>query len=145
VPLHLVKLCVGVDDIDDLAGWQKKRRAQQRAAGKRPVTRHVTRMTPRRAAEILDGGSLYWVIKGVIRVRQRIIGVNPGYVHEGESKCELRLDPRLVRVVPRAMRAFQGWRYLEAVDAPVDLAELGAGAAEMPPGMAEELRSLGLL
>ncbi|HEX6980530.1 MAG TPA: DUF1489 domain-containing protein [Alphaproteobacteria bacterium] len=145
MPLHLVKLCVGVDDIDELAAWQKKRRAQQRAAGQKPVTRHVTRMTPKRADEILDGGSLYWVIKGMIRVRQRIIAINPGYIHEGESKCELRLDPKLVRVVPRAMRAFQGWRYLEAADAPPDLATLGKGAADMPPQMAEELRSLGLL
>ncbi len=145
MPLHLVKLCVGVDDIDELAEWQKKRRAQQRAAGLKPVTRHVTRMTPKRADEILDGGSLYWVIKGAIRVRQRIIAINPGYMHEGEPKCELRLDPKLVRVVPRPMRAFQGWRYLEAADAPPDLDTLGKGAADMPPQMAEELRALGLL
>lgn len=145
MPLHLVKLCVGIDDIDDLAAWQKKRRAQQRAAGQKPVTRHVTRQTPKRAEEILDGGSMYWVIKGVIRVRQRIIAINSGYMRDGEPKCELRLDTRLVRVVPRAMRAFQGWRYLEHADAPADLDSLGKGAAEMPPKLAEELRSLGLL
>lgn len=145
VPLHLIKLCVGVEDIDELAAWQKKRRAQQRKAGQKPVTRHVTRMVPRRDAEILDGGSLYWVIKGVISVRQRIIAINPGYMHEGMSKCELRLDTKLVRVVPRAMRAFQGWRYLNAADAPADLSTLGAGAVDLPPRLAEELRALGLL
>ena len=94
---------------------------------------------------MVDGGSLYWVIKGVIRVRQRIIAVNPGFMKDGESKCELRLDTKLVPVVPRQMRAFQGWRYLEAENAPRDLDSLGKGAAKLPPRMAEELRSLGLI
>ena len=143
--LHIVKLCVGVETIEELADWQKKRRAQQRKAGQKPVTRHVTKMTPRRADEVLDGGSLYWVIKGVIRVRQRIIAINPSFMKDGEPKCELRLDPKLVPVVPRQMRAFQGWRYLEADAAPRDLGTLGKGAANLPPRMAEELRSLGLL
>ena len=145
VPLHLVKLCVGVDDVDDLANWQKQRRAQQRAAGKKPVTRHLTRNAPRRADEILDGGSLYWVIKGVIRVRQRIIGIDPDCTEGGEPKCELRLDTRLIRVAPKPMRPFQGWRYLEAKDAPPDLDTLGRDVAEMPAQMAEDLRALGLL
>jgi hypothetical protein len=145
VPLHIVKLCVGVDTIEELADWQKKRRAQQRKAGQKPVTRHVTKMVPRRADEVTDGGSLYWVIKGVIRVRQRIIAVNPGFMKDGEPKCELRLDTKLVPVVPRQMRAFQGWRYLEAEAAPRDLDSLGKGAAKLPPRMAEELRSLGLI
>lgn len=145
MPLHIVKLCVGVDTVEELADWQKKRRAQQRRAGQKPVTRHVTKMMPKRADEVLDGGSLYWVIKGVIRVRQRIIAINPGFLKDGEPKCELRLDAKLVQVVPRAMRAFQGWRYLEAADAPRDLEALGRGAANMPPRMAEELRSLGLI
>ena len=145
MPLHIVKLCVGVDTVDELADWQKKRRAQQRKAGRKPVTRHVTKMTPKRAEEVLDGGSLYWVIKGVIRVRQRIIAVNPGFMKDGEPKCELRLDTKLVPVVPRQMRAFQGWRYLAAADAPRDLDSLGKGAANIPARMAEELRSLGLI
>jgi len=145
VPLHIIKLCVGVDTVEELADWQKKRRAQQRKAGQKPVTRHVTKMTPKRADDVLDGGSLYWVIKGVIRVRQRIIAINPGFMKDGESKCELRLDTKLVPVVPRQMRAFQGWRYLDAADAPRDLDSLGKGAAKLPPRMAEELRSLGLL
>lgn len=145
MPLHLVKLCVGIDDLDELVAWQKKRRAQQRAAGRKPVTRHLTRQTPRRADELLDGGSLYWVIKGVIQARQRLIGIDPDCMHEGERKCELRLDPKLVRVVPRAMRPFQGWRYLEPAQAPADLADVGGNLANMPVAMAEELRSLGLI
>lgn len=146
MPLHLIKLCVGVDKIEELAAWQKKRVAEQRKAGvKRPTPRHLTRHTPKRADEILDGGSLYWVIKGVIRVRQRIIAIKPGTTKDGTPKCVLQLDRKLVRVVPRSMRAFQGWRYLAAADAPPDLGTLGKGAVEMPAKMADELRNLGLL
>ena len=145
MPLHIIKLCVGVDTVEELADWQKKRRTQQRKAGQKPVTRHVTKMTPKRADEVTDGGSLYWVIKGVIRVRQRIIAVNPGFMKDGESKCELRLDAKLVPVVPRQMRAFQGWRYLEAKDAPKDLDRAAPGARNMPEAMRRELRELGLL
>ncbi|MGQ0665049.1 MAG: DUF1489 family protein [Pseudomonadota bacterium] len=145
MPLHLIKLCVGIEDVAHLAAIHKKRLASQRKAGiKRPVLRHLTRSTPRRSQEILDGGSLYWVIKGVVRVRQRILAIRPA-TRDGEPACELRLDRRHVRVVPRSMRAFQGWRYLEAEDAPPDLAALGRGAAEMPADMAEELGVLGLL
>ncbi len=144
--LHIIKLCVGVKKIEELAQWQKERRAQQRKAGiKRPVTRHFTRMTPKRVEEILDGGSLYWVIAGVIRCRQRILGIGPGVNHRGEKRCEIRLDPKIVKVVPRSFRAFQGWRYFDPKDAPPDLATLGKDVADMPAKMAEELRELGLL
>lgn len=142
--VHLIKLCVGISEPDELAAWQKKRWNDAKKAGRKPECRHITRNMPKRAEEILDGGSLYWVIKGVIRVRQRIIGVEP-IVHEGEPHCKLVLDRKLVRVMPRAMRAFQGWRYLEASSAPKDLGEAGKGAADMPPKMVEELRELGLL
>jgi hypothetical protein len=144
--LHLIKLCVGVEKIEELAAWQKKRVAEQRKAGvKKPTPRHLTRHAPKRAEEILDGGSLYWVIKGVVRVRQRIIGIEPGTAKDGTPKCVLKLHRELVRVVPRTMRAFQGWRYLEGADAPPDLGAISKGAAEMPAKMADELRSLGLL
>ncbi|MBI3451619.1 MAG: DUF1489 domain-containing protein [Rhodospirillales bacterium] len=146
MPLHLIKLCVGIDAVEELAALQKKRIAQQRTAGvKKPVLRHLTRNTPKRAAEILDGGSLYWVIKGVVRVRQRLVDIVPGKTKDGEPRCELRFDRKLVRVVPRRMRAFQGWRYLNAADVPPDLADMGKGAVDMPAEMAEELRALGLL
>ncbi len=145
MPLHLIKLCVGVDNIEELARWQKKRLADQRAKGvKKPVLRHVTRNTPKRAAEIIDGGSLYWVIKGVIRVRQRIVEVKP-VMWNGRPHCALILDRKLVRVVPRGMRAFQGWRYLEAARAPPDLGARNDGLADLPPKMLDALRELGLL
>lgn len=143
--VHLVKLCVGCDSIEDLEAWQKKRLADQRRKGvKKPVLRHVTRNTPKRAAEIVDGGSIYWVIKGVIRVRQRIVDTK-AVVLDGEPHCALILDRKLVRVVPRGMRAFQGWRYLEASAAPADLGERKDGLVDMPPQMIDALRELGLL
>lgn len=146
MPLHLIKLCVGVKEVDELARWQKDRRADQRKAGvKKPVTRHFTRMTPTRAEEVLAGGSLYWVMAGVIRCRQRILRIAPGVNHKGEKRCEIRLDPKIVKVVPRGFRAFQGWRYFDPKDAPPDLATLGKDVAKMPAKMAEELRALGLL
>ncbi len=143
--VHLVKLCVGCDSIEDLAAWQKKRLADQRKKGvRKPVLRHVTRNTPKRGAELIDGGSIYWVIKGVIRVRQRIVDMK-AVVSDGEPHCALILDRKLVRVVPRGMRAFQGWRYLEASAAAADLDERRDGLVDMPPQMVDALRELGLL
>jgi hypothetical protein len=144
VTVHLVKLCVGVSEPQELAAWQKRRWNEAKKAGRKPEYRHITRNTPKRAEEILDGGSLYWVMKGVIRVRQRIIGIE-SIVWDGEPHCKLVLHRELVRVRPREMRAFQGWRYLEASSAPPDLGKLGKGTADMPARMVEELRELGLL
>lgn len=140
--LHLIKLCVGCEDIKDLADWQKKRRKQY----KRRYNTHVTRSYPRRAEEILAGGSLYWVIAGSVRARQRIIGVVQRRDTEGDLCCELRLAPKLVETAPRAHRPFQGWRYLNAQDVPPDLAPgRKASGDRLPPSLVEELRSLGLL
>jgi hypothetical protein len=140
--LHLIKLCVGAVDIKDLADWQKKRRKQY----KRRYNTHMTRSYPRRAEELLAGGSLYWVIAGSIRVRQRLIAVAERRDAEGSACCELRLDPKLIEVSPRAHRPFQGWRYLEAQDAPPDLTPgRKARGDRLPPALVEELRSLGLL
>jgi hypothetical protein len=144
VTVHIVKLCVGVSEPEELATWQKRRWTEAKKAGRKPEYRHITRNMPKRSAEILDGGSLYWVMKGVIRVRQRIVGVE-AIVWDGAPHCKLVLDRKLVRVAPRPMRAFQGWRYLEAADVPPDLQDLGKGAADMPAKMVEELRELGLL
>jgi hypothetical protein len=138
--LHIVKLCVGCDSIEDLGAWQAQK-------GRRdPPLRHQTRNFPRRAAEIVAGGSLYWVMAGSITARQRITDIIRDAWDDGSPCAGLVLDPALVPVRPRAMRPFQGWRYLEAADAPPDLAGREAETAPgMPPAMRRELAALGLL
>jgi hypothetical protein len=145
--LHIVKLCVGADSIEDLAAWQKGRVAAQKAAGLKPRVFHTTFQMPKRQDEVLDGGSLYWVIKGIVQVRQAIIGFDQGQKENGSPCCLLILDPKLVPVRPTPRRPFQGWRYLTADDAPVDLTGRAANddLAAMPPAMRKELASLGLL
>ena len=133
--LHLVKLCVGADSIDDLAAWQLKRTAERRAAGVDPRPRHVTRMWPRRAAEILGGGSLYWVIQGYVAVRQPIEAFDEVAAEDGVRRCAIVLSPALIRVAARPRRPFQGWRYLSAGDAPPDVPGAPkAGFAEAAEG-----------
>jgi len=139
MPLHLLKLCVGIESIEHLARVQKARR-KGRAKG----SFHITRQLPKRAEEILDGGSIYWVIKGVIRVRQRIIGIDTIYRGEGRY-CRLLLHRDLVPVVPQPRRPHQGWRYLDPADAPADLTAAERRLKAMPPEMLAELKSLGLL
>jgi hypothetical protein len=144
--LHIVKLCVGAESVEDLAAWQKKRLDQQKARGLKPQFKHTTRNTPKRGDEIAGEGSLYWVVKGNIRCRQKILGFASRKDRDGKPMCEILLDSKIVRTAPKPMRAFQGWRYFEAADAPADLdAKTAQAQAKLPPAMAEELRSLGLL
>ena len=139
--LHLIKLCVGADSIADLADWQKQRAAERKKNGGTGEVMHLTRMTPKRAEELLDGGSLYWVIKGQIAARQRLKALKP-VTREGVPHCALVLERKIVPTVPRRFRAFQGWRYLEPKDAPGDLSGSRAG---MPEKLRAELTELGLL
>jgi hypothetical protein len=141
--LHLIKLCVGCDSLEDLANWQKQRLKEKRAKGQKPELVHVTRQTPKRADELLDGGSLYWVIKGQIAARQKLLELRPMTV-KGVPHCGLVIRKDLVPLRPRPRSAFQGWRYLEAVDAPPDLA-LGKGDKNLPEALRRELAALGLL
>lgn len=136
--LHIIKLSVGVEDIEHLARLQKGR------LEKTADLRHVTRNTPRRAAEILAGGSIYWVIKGFIRARQPIIDIRPVERDDGRAACALVLEPGLVRTELRNFRPFQGWRYLEKESAPPDAAP-GYQGEEVPGEMMQELKKLGLL
>ena len=136
--LHLIKLCGGAKSIADLqAGIQTR---QKHNPG---IHAHVTRMTPKRDAELLDGGSLYWVIKGQLCARQKLVGLEPFVDTAGIKRCALQLDGEVIAVAPRPYRAFQGWRYLNAEDAPADLG--ASGAAEMPEALRRELSELGLL
>ena len=135
MPLHLIKLAVGARTPDDIRAYQ---------AASRQTLRHSTRNFPRRAAEILDGGSIYWVVDRVVSVRQRITDIVQGDRAQGSKGCDLMLDPRLVRVRGRFVKPFQGWRYLAAVDAPED-EQAGEGTADLPAALRRDLARLGLV
>jgi hypothetical protein len=144
--IHLIKLCVGAESIEDLAQWQKARLGEQGNRGEEPRLWHITRMAPKRQDEVLDGGSLYWVIKGVVQVRQRISGFGEATKPDGTACCRVFLDTELVPVAPTPRRAFQGWRYLEPGEAPRDLDRKRArGLGRLPPEMRRQLAELGLL
>jgi hypothetical protein len=145
--LHLIKLCVGCESIADLASWQAERLKQRRQAGeKNPQLFHRTFQMPKRRDELLVGGSLYWVIKGVIQVRQPLTDIVEGTKEDGRPCCVLLLKHELVPVRPTPRRAFQGWRYLNADEAPEDLGRgASAGIAAMPPKLRKELAELGLM
>jgi hypothetical protein len=143
--LHLLKLCVGAESIADLEQWIKERMAAKRKKGEPAEHFHTTRMVPKRVDELLDSGSLYWVIKGQIAARQRLIDVRPFVDGEGISRCHLVLEPKVIMVAPRPMRPFQGWRYLTDADAPPDFGKATAAVAAMPEELRRELRELGLL
>ena len=145
MPLHLLKLCVGAESISDLEGWVAQRLADKKRRGEPVEQIHTTRMTPKRAAELLDGGSLYWVIKGQIAARQTLLDIRPIVDADGVARTNLVLEPVVVPVMPRPCRPFQGWRYLAARDAPDDLGRNAGAVADMPEIMRRELRDLGLL
>jgi hypothetical protein len=143
--LNLIKLCVGADSVRDLEDWIRQKLKDKRRRGEKPEHIHRTRMVPKRADELTDGGSLYWVIRGEITCRQRIRAVRPFRDKDGVGRCGLVLDRKVVLVAPRAFRAFQGWRYLAEKDAPSDLDKAAPGAAAMPEKLRRELRELGLM
>lgn len=144
--LNLIKLCVGCDSIEDLEEWIAFRLDERRRAGEPVEQYHTTRMVPTRGAEITGGGSLYWVIKGEIAAREKLLAIEPFRDRDGIGRCRLVLQPKVIAVAPRPMRAFQGWRYLDADSAPSDLTKSAAASvAAMPEPMRRELRELGLL
>ena len=139
--LHLTKLAVGVRDIEHLRELQTERALTS------PPLRHRTRNFPRRREEVLDGGSMYWVVSGTMLVRQRILDVTEDTWSDNTPCTALVLDPHLIPLEGRPTKPFQGWRYLRADDAPADLA-LGPparGESALPPALRRELRALCLL
>lgn len=145
MPLHLLKLCVGCDSIRDLEDWIEENRAHHRRLGRPYRQTHTTRMVPKRVGELLDDGSLFWVVKGLLACRQRLLAIEPFTDGDGVGRCRLVLDAVVVPVEPRPCRPFQGWRYLELGDAPLDLARGSGEVASMPEPMRRELAALGLL
>lgn len=139
--VHLVKLCVGAEEVGDLERWQARPEAKN--ADGHPI--HVTRMWPKRQAELLNGGSLYWVFKGTVLARQRIIDLQQVVGDGGVVRCGIVFDRRVQRTHPRPLRPFQGWRYLKPDDAPRDLSEHGGASMELPANLLRELEDIGVL
>lgn len=145
MPLHLIKLCVGCDSVADLEEWIAQKLKEKKRRGQKAEHIHTTRMVPKRADELKDGGSLFWVIRGQVTCRERILDIRPFVDKDGIGRCRVVLDGKVVLVEPRPYRAFQGWRYYPPKDAPRDLTRAGRGLAKMPEPMRRELRELGLL
>ena len=143
--LNLIKLAVGCDSVSQLKEWVGERMRQAKAKGLPQQHIHITRMSPKRPEELLGGGSLYWVIKGQIACRERLVGIEPFRDKDGIGRCRLVMEPKLIAVSPRQMRPFQGWRYLDPKSAPSDLGKAAESVAAMPEPMRRELRELGLL
>jgi hypothetical protein len=145
MPLNLIKLCVGCDSVADLEDWVQQKLKEKKKKRQKPEHIHTTRMVPKRAEELIEGGSLYWVIRGQVSCRERILEIRRFTDKDGIGRCRVVLDGKLVLVQPRPRSAFQGWRYLEDKEAPRDLSRAAPGAARMPETMRRELRELGLL
>jgi hypothetical protein len=145
MPLHLIKLSVGTESVADLEDWIQKKLKEKKRRGLKAERIHTTRMVPKRADELTGGGSIFWVIRGQITCRERILDIRPFTDKDGIGRCRLVLDPKCVLVEQRPRSAFQGWRYLDDKDAPRDLSRAAPGAARMPEQMRRELRELGLL
>ena len=135
--INLIKLCVGVISLADLTSRIDARQSTE--------TRHVTRMRPKRAAELLNGGSLYWVIKGVVQARQRIIALEEVIGDDGIRRCGIRLDARLIHTHSAPKRPFQGWRYLSPQNAPPDLPRMRTTDTDIPPELNLALAEIGVL
>lgn len=135
--VNLLKLCVGAEKVEDLIEWQRSRWQSE-------APRHITRMWPKRESELLKGGSLYWVFKGLVLARQRLTALERVDGADGIARCALILDPRIVRTEAQPRRAFQGWRYLDPKDAPADLPEGRDREEALPPALAKALAEMGL-
>lgn len=137
MPVHLLKIAVGIESVEHFRQRMKARKGK--------TYTHYTRHMPKRAEEVLAGGSLYWIVKGYIAVRCPIVGLEEVVLEDKGPHCGIVMKTELIPVVPTPRRPHQGWRYLEVDDAPPDMSALGKGGAEIPPELAAELRNLGLL
>lgn len=140
--VHLIKLSVGTESVESLRAYIEWRGRQLATAGRKVVHVHTTRMTPKRRDELLDGGSIYWVIKGQIQARQKLVDIEPFTDADGIGRCNIVMDPELVATRWQPKRPFQGWRYLKRQDAPSDLKD---GEEQVDPELAHELSALGLM
>jgi len=149
--IHLIKLSVGTESVDDLRQWQEGILAKKRKQGAKVELFHWTRMMPKRRDEVIKGGSIYWIIKGFVRARQRVLDLDQRTDEDGSTYCAIVLDPPLIPTELRSHRPFQGWRYLDPADTPRDVTKRGLSemkkdwASEPPPEMLKTLKELGLI
>ena len=139
--INLIKLCVGAESFEDQDNWIKTRKA---AGGPNYLSSHVTRMWPKQEAAILNGGSLYWVIKGAIQARQKIVRLDEVIGQDGIRRCAIVMEPELIRTNTAIRRPFQGWRYLKPEDAPSDLPQSRVADDALPKDLALALADIGL-
>ena len=139
--IHLVKLSVGSETVESLQEWQNTPRAQSTDG----LPRHITRMWPKREADLLKGGSMYWVIKGFLQCRQRILRLDEVVGQDGIRRCAIVLDPKIIRTTNVRKRPFQGWRYLSEEDAPIDLPKRASEDDPIPPSLAGALADIGVI
>lgn len=142
--INLVKLCVGIDSLLHLESYRQSQREQARALGEEEQSIHVTRMWPKREPEILNGGSLYWVIKGVILARQSILRLDERIGNDGIRRCAIVMTPGIIQTQAAVRRPFQGWRYLKPEDSPPDLAPTREQDDELPQELSLALAEIGL-
>jgi len=140
--IHIIKLSVGSHSIETLAAYQQSLAIRREQESLPAFADHITRMSPRRKTEVLDGGSIYWVIKGIIQCRNSIVDLAETHTQDGRKACRIVLSPKLVPVAPTPKRAFQGWRYLKPEDAPADLSNIG-NVANLPAHIRTKLVQLG--
>ena len=139
--VHLIKLSVGTETVEGLKRWQSEKRIQ--APDGNPM--HVTRMWPKREADLLNGGSIYWIIKGFLQCRQRILRLDEMISEDGIRRCAVVLDSEIALTTSVKKRPFQGWRYLEPAQAPVDLARRHSDEPPLPPNLAGALADIGVI
>jgi len=139
--IHLVKLSVGSETVEDMSEWQTTRRAQTDDG----LPRHITRMWPKREQALLNGGSIFWVIKGFLQCRQHILRLDEVIGSDGIRRCAIVLDPQIIRTTSAKKRPFQGWRYLPVSDAPIDLAAQRENEDQLPPELANALADIGVV
>ncbi|KNG94476.1 DUF1489 family protein [Pseudaestuariivita atlantica] len=138
--LHLIKLSVGSESVDSLQAWYNSRACRQ--VDGQPC--HITRMWPKREAELLDGGSIYWVIKGVLQARTRLLGFEEVIGADGIRRCAMMIDPKVIRTETALKRPFQGWRYLNDADAPADLRAGREREEALPVALSAALAEIGV-
>jgi len=142
--INLIKLCVGINSLAHLDTYRARRSAELQALGAEDVSTHVTRMWPKRASELLDGGSLYWVIKGEVLARQIILRLEERIGDDAIRRCAIIMDPRIVPTQSAVRRPFQGWRYLLPADSPPDLARARPQEEDLPAELSRALAEIGL-